>query len=228
MKRTLTIHTPHGLLHGQVDLPEAPKGLILLARTQHTPVDAIITASFAARGYATLSIELLTMHEAQFADATQNVPRLSQRLLDILDLIAHDGDLQGLPLAIFACGDASPAAIRAAAQRDRQVMVVAGQNTGRAITLMDVTIDNQYPACQAFSLHGAGGHGGIIDRAGLQGLKLLVAPLCMLFDSSDQIGQAAYLRAASYLNCSHETNVLNPGEDPILRVVAWFSLHFRR
>lgn len=197
MKRTLAIHTPHGSLHGQVDLPEAPKGLILLARTQHTPVDAIITASFAARGYATLSIELLTMHEAQFADATQNVPRLSQRLLDILDLIAHDGDLQGLPLAIFACGDASPAAIRAAAQRDRQVMVVAG-------------------------------HGGIIDRAGLQGLKLLVAPLCMLFDSSDQIGQAAYLRAASYLNCSHETNVLNPGEDPILRVVAWFSLHFRR
>ncbi|MDD2743111.1 MAG: hypothetical protein PHV02_12615 [Rhodocyclaceae bacterium] len=197
MNRTLAIHTPHGSLHGHLELPENPKGLILLARAHHAPVDAIITANLAARGYAILSMELLTLQEMQFADATQNVPRLSQRLLDILDLIRHDGDMQALPLAIFATGDATPAAIRAAAQRDTQVKVLVG-------------------------------HGGIIDRAGLQGLKLLVAPLCMLFDADDTIGQTAYQRAASHLGCIREMHLLGPGEDPVLRVVAWISLHLGR
>ena len=197
MNRTLAIHNPHGSLHGHLELPENPKGLILLARAHHAPVDAIITANLAARGYAILSMELLTLQEAQFADATQNVPRLSQRLLDILDLIHHDGDIQELPLAIFASGDTTPAAIRAAAQRDTQVKVVAG-------------------------------HGGIIDRAGLQGLKLLVAPLSMLFEADDRMGQTAFKRAAGYLNCIHEMHVLNAGEDPVMRVAAWFSLHLGR
>ena len=197
MNRTLAIHTPHGSLHGHLELPENPKGLILLARAHHAPVDAIITANLAARGYAILSMELLTLQETQFADATQNVPRLSQRLLDILDLIRHDGDMQEHPLAIFASGDATPAAIRAAAQRDTQVKVVAG-------------------------------HGGIIDRAGLEGLKLLAAPLMMLFDADDNIGKIAFERAAPYLNVVHERHELNPGEDPVMRVAAWFSLHLGR
>ena len=197
MNRTLAIHTPHGSLHGHLELPDNPKGLILLARAHHAPVDAFITANLATRGYAILSMELLTVQEAQFADATQNVPRLNQRLLEILDLIRHDGDMQDLPLAIFASGDATPAAIRAAAQRDTQVKVVAG-------------------------------HGGIIDRAGLEGLKYLVSPLMMLFDTDDSIGQTAYQRAASHLNCIHEMHVLNAGEDPVMRVAAWFSLHLGR
>lgn len=197
MNRTLAIHTPHGSLHGHLELPENPKGLILLARAHHAPIDAIITANLAARGYAILSMELLTLQEAQFADATQNVPRLSQRLLDILDLIRHDGDMQELPLAIFATGDATPAAIRAAAQRDMQIKVVVG-------------------------------HGGIIDRAGLQALKLLVAPLSMLFDADDTAAQSAYQRAASHLGCIHEMHRLSPGEDPVIRVAAWISLHFGR
>ena len=196
MNRTLAIHTPHGSLHGYLELPDNPKGLILLARAHHAPIDTIITAKLAARGYAILSMELLTLQEAQFADATQNVPRLCQRLIDIFELIRHDGDMQELPLAIFACGDVTPAVIRAAAQRDTQVRVVAG-------------------------------HGGIIDRAGLQGLKLLLAPLYMLFDADDTIGQTAYQRAASYLCCRHEMHIINIGEDPVLRAAAWFSLHLR-
>lgn len=197
MNRTLAIQTPHGSLHGHLELPENPKGLILLARAHHAPVDAIIAANLAARGYAIFSMELLTLQEAQFADATQNVPRLSQRLLDILDLIRHDGDMQELPLAIFASGDATPAAIRAAAQRDVQVKVLAG-------------------------------HGGIVDRAGIEGLKYLAAPLMMLFDADDTLGKIAFERAAHYLNVVHESHVLKPAEDPIMQVAAWFSLHLGR
>ncbi|MFZ2267062.1 MAG: hypothetical protein WAV95_05745 [Azonexus sp.] len=125
MNRTITIQTPHGPLHGQLEYSDEPHGLVLLARAHHVPVDAIMAASLASRGYAIFSVELLSSQETHFADATQNVPRLAQRLIDILDLIRHDGDMQNLPLAIFASGDTTPAAIRAAAQRDTQVKALA-------------------------------------------------------------------------------------------------------
>lgn len=197
MNRSISLQTPHGPLHGQLEIPDRqPRGLILLARAHHAPVDAVITANLAARGYAIFAMELLSSQESQFADATQNVPRLSQRLLDILSLISRDGDMQDLPLAIFATGDASPAAIRAAAQRDTQVRAVA---------------------C----------HGGLIDRAGLQALKLLEAPLLTLFDLDDSAGITAFQRAALHLSDLHESHVLVLGEDPVLRVAAWFALHLR-
>jgi hypothetical protein len=55
--------------------------------------------------------------------------------------------------------------IARAVDRERENAFVTGQNAGSAIALMDVTIHNQYPACLAFSLHGAGSNGGIIENA---------------------------------------------------------------
>jgi hypothetical protein len=197
MMRSLAIHTAHGSLHGHLDLPAQAKRLILLAHTRQTPVDTIITAHLAARGNAILGIELLTPQEARFVDASQNIPRLTQHLLATLDLIRQDSEMQPLPLAIFSSGDATPAVIRAAAQRDAQIKVIAA-------------------------------HGGIIDRAGLQALKFLAAPLMMLFDADDPVGQLAYKRATPHLGCSHEMHLLKAGEDPVIRVAAWFSLHSGR
>lgn len=194
MNRNLSIQTSHGTLHGHLEIPENPQRLVLLARAHHAPVDAIASISFAARQSATLTMELLSSQEAQFADATQNVPRLTQRLLDLIDLIRLDGEMQDLPLAIFASGASCPAAIRAAAQRDTQVHLLA---------------------C----------HGGLIDRAGLQALKLLVAPLLMIFDNDDQIGQTAFERAARYLTGEYQTHTLKIGEDPAIAAAAWFSAY---
>lgn len=125
MNRHIALHAPHGSLHGQLERPDDPRGLIVLARSHHLPVDTTITANLAARGYAILAMELLTAHELQFVDATQNVPRLTQRLIDILDLARRDGDMQDLPLGIFASGEIAPAVIRAAAQRDALVRAIA-------------------------------------------------------------------------------------------------------
>lgn len=194
MTRTLTIQAPHGSLHNLFERPDEAHGLILLIRPHHAPIDTTITAALVNRGYAVLRCELLTSQEAQFADATQNVPRLSQRLIEILDLIRRDGDMLDLPLTLLASGDSSPAAIRAAAQRDSQVKVVA---------------------C----------HGGLIDRAGLQALHLLAAPLLMLFDADDEFGPTAFQRAASHLACPHAAKVLAPGEDLLPAVVDWIRLH---
>lgn len=195
MNRHISLHTPHGSLLGQFERPDAPRGLILLARSHHAPADTVIAANLGSHGYATLRMELLSAQEIQFVDATQNVPRLTQRLLDILNLIRNDGDMQTLPLAIFTNGDIAPAAIRAAAQRDAQVKALA---------------------C----------HGGLIDRAGLQALELLVAPTLMMFNADDAAGQAAYQRAARHIGGIHDACVLESEMDPVLPVAFWFSKYF--
>jgi dienelactone hydrolase len=125
MNRYITLQTPHGSLHGHFELPDNPRGLVVVARAHHTAGDVAISTCFAEFGYATLTMELLTAQELQFSDATQNVPRLTQRLIDILDMTRKDGDMEPMPLAIYTSGDVAPAAIRAAAQRDTLVKAVA-------------------------------------------------------------------------------------------------------
>lgn len=196
MNRHFSLSTPHGSLHGHLERPERPRGLVLVASIHNAQADSLIAANLAARGYAILSMELLTAQETHFVDAAQNVPRLSQRLLDILDLIRDDGDTQDLPLAIFATGEVTPAAIRVAARRDLQVRALA---------------------C----------HGGLIDRAGLEALKLANAPLLMLFDAAEEIEKAAFRRARPYLRAISEEQVLDIGEDASLHVAAWLTVHLQ-
>lgn len=192
MIRNLVLHTAHGSLHGQLDRPDNPRGLILVARAHRLSEDATLASSLEALNFAVLSMDLLTVQELQFVDATQNVPRLMQRLLDVLDLIRNDGDMQTLPLGICANGDTAPAAIRCAAQRDTQVKALL---------------------C----------HGGLIDRAGVQSLELLVAPLLMLFEPDDTLAAQAYLRAMTHLGCPHQKQHLAPGDSPIPGIAEWFA-----
>lgn len=125
MNRTLSFQTPHGTLHGQLILPGVARGVVLLAHAHHAPVDEVIATHLVDRGFAFLSMDLLSAQEAQFVDAPQNVPRLTQRLIDLLNFAQRDGDLLDLPIAMLAAGDASPAAVRAAAQRDLQIHALA-------------------------------------------------------------------------------------------------------
>ncbi len=125
MNRHITLHSPHGTLRGYLERPDLPSGLILVARAHLGPADTALASELSTQGVAVLIMELLTATEIQFADAMQNVPRLTQRLIDILDLIRNDGDMEQLPLGIYVSGDLAPAAIRAAAQRDCQISAVA-------------------------------------------------------------------------------------------------------
>lgn len=196
MNRHFLLSTPHGSLHGHLERPDHPRGLVLVARVHNALADSLIAANLAARGYAILSMELLTAQEMHFADAAQNVPRLTQRLLDILDLIHEDGDTLDLPLAIFASGEVTPAAIRVAARRDLQVRALA---------------------C----------HGGLIDRAGLEALRLMSAPLLMLFDAADEVEKAAFRRARPHLRSINEEQTLDIGADASLHVAAWLTMHLQ-
>lgn len=124
MNRELSILLPYARLHGQLERSEANRGLILMVRARPAASDSALTANLVSRGYAVLHFALLTPQEAQFPDAGMNIPKLTQRLLKILEIIRFDAELQDQPLAILASGEATPVAIRVAAQRDTQVKVL--------------------------------------------------------------------------------------------------------
>ena len=124
MNRHLTLPTPHGPLIGQLTRPSQPHALILIANPAAEATTGQSLLPLAEQGLAILELNLLTQQETHYADASQDVHRLTQRLILALDFIRGDGDTADLPLAIIAIGDATPAAIRAATQRDQQVQAV--------------------------------------------------------------------------------------------------------
>ncbi|MCE1238498.1 MAG: hypothetical protein LWW83_01035 [Azonexaceae bacterium] len=192
LHRDLSLPTAHGPLYGRLALPNGAGKLLLIARAHRRPDDEVLADALVGHGIAVLDMNLLSSHELQFADATQNVPRLSERLLDVLELIRIDGDLERLPLTVLAHGDSTPAAIRAAARRDAQV---------------DALI------C----------HGGLADRAGLQSLQLLTAPLLMLFEHDDDSGPPAWERASRHLGGPHAMHRLAAGESPLAVMLQWLK-----
>jgi hypothetical protein len=62
----------------------------------------------------------------------------------------------------------------------------------------------------------------MIDRAGLQSLKLLAAPLLSLFDSNDEQGKTNYARAQPHLTCPHQIHALENFDDPAEIAAKWF------
>lgn len=124
MKRWITLKSAAGSLFGSLALPNDAAALILIAHSHPSPRDEALADYWITRGFAVMSMGLLTEHELGFADAAHNVPRLTQRLIDTMNLIRQDVALQRLKLGIYASSALAPAAIRAAARRDAQVMAV--------------------------------------------------------------------------------------------------------
>jgi len=125
-------------LHGELLRPPAARALILRLAACEAPATIADTASNAtsdalaghldarlhASGCATLAIDLLESGECRFADADRHLPHLCERLLALLAWLQrqYDADaLPPLPVGLLAAGTMAPAAVRAAAVRDRLV-----------------------------------------------------------------------------------------------------------
>ncbi|WP_341743138.1 hypothetical protein [Azonexus hydrophilus] len=71
-------------------------------------------------------------------------------------------------------------------------------------------------------------HGGLVDRAGLQALEMLVAPLLILIDGNDPAALASWQRAHRHVACPCAMHVLQTRENQEERVSGWFVEHARR
>lgn len=125
----ISIPSEYGLLHGQLALLPNAHGLVVLAHAAMAldARDELLAGRFRHAGLSTLSVDLLARQEERFADVHNNVPLLAKRLLDFLGLIRNRmllGELQTLPLGLYAANATSPVAVRVAAQRDHGIAAI--------------------------------------------------------------------------------------------------------
>lgn len=178
----ISIHTARGPLHGQLAVPSGAGGLIVLAHAGFSPEshDNALAAVLRHAGFATLTLDLLPPEEERFADAHNNVPLLTQRLLDGIALIKRlmqDETLPTLPLGLCAAGHASPVIVRASAQRDRDIAAIV---------------------CR----------GGLIDLAGALYLRLLTSPLLVLLGEHEQRLLVSSQRALREVACDKALEII--------------------
>lgn len=118
-------------IEGSVLLPGSPIGIVIF-------VAASGAAKLGSRGnaadrmhqqhLATVEIDLLNEQAAHFADAATHLPLLTERLLAVITQLTRmmDSDvIPSLSIGLYASGDATPMAIRAAAIRDSAVGALA-------------------------------------------------------------------------------------------------------
>lgn len=208
----IAIPTVHGALHGQLIAPLGPShGLVIIVQTGVTDdTDApqytsALASALREQGLTTFVIDLLTDHEAHFADPQNNVPLLTQRLLECLSLIKRqmrDEALPRQPIGLYGADHASPVLVRVASLRDHDIAAIVCRD-------------------------------GLIDLAGMLYLHTLSAPLLMLVADPDEKRQAANRRALHELSSPNELASCPPiiGKDaPALATLAqlsgaWFTRH---
>lgn len=122
--RNFTVPTPQGKLSVHLTRPEVPRALIVIIHAGTSLPDATLIADFSGHPWAILTVDLLTAEESRTHSDEEKAAQLRQRLISVLDFVRNDGDTAGLPVGFYAVGRATPAAIRAAAQRDATVRAV--------------------------------------------------------------------------------------------------------
>lgn len=202
----LVIPTAHGALHGRLtaprpagDAPAPPLALVIVVQTggsaDSAAGDPALAAALRERGLTTCVVDLLTEHEAHFADPCNNVPLLTQRLLDCLSLLKRqmrDGEMPQQPVCLYGAGHASPVIVRVAGLRDNDIAAVVCRD-------------------------------GLIDLAGMLYLHALSAPLLMLVADPDEKRLAANRRALQELSGPSELLPCPPGEGKDEDAVAAFA-----
>lgn len=178
----LSIASEHGPLHATLGLQPDSPGIVVLvhAGLAVDGRDGVLAGLFRQAGLSTLSIDLLAKQEEAYADVHNNVPLLSKRLLEFLNLIHHRvllGEIPEQPLALCGAGVTSPVVVRVAAQRDHDIAAVV---------------------CR----------GGLIDLAGVLYLHALESPLLLLLEEGDEQHITSSRRTLREVRCSREIRII--------------------
>lgn len=124
------IHTDDRWLRGQLGSPAHPRGLVLLAHepgTNRRDWDLVATR-LARRGFATLSIDLVTAADAmvhrRMGQSHFEITMLTARLLALVDWATARQHTARLPIGVLGAGSGAGAALTAAAIRPGQIAAV--------------------------------------------------------------------------------------------------------
>lgn len=194
-------------LHGHVEVPEDPLGLVIFAHgsgsSRHSPRNRFVASLLNEAGIGTLLFDLLTTAEEVDRANVFDVELLAARLVDVTAWARRQPALGELPIGYFGASTGAAAALWAAAEQDDDIAAVVSR-------------------------------GGRPDLAGPR-LGLVRAPTLLVVGGHDDVVIGLNQWAAERLTCEHELLVV-PGathlfEEPdTLRRAAdaateWFRRH---
>lgn len=133
--RTLQLPVSDAELTADLLLPDDAIGLVVFAHgsgsSRLSPRNLQVARYFNELGLATLLFDLLTAAEERVdrlsAEYRFDIPRLSQRLVGVIDWLAGNAELGALPIGLFGASTGAAAALIAAAQRPQAVHVVVSR-----------------------------------------------------------------------------------------------------
>ena len=131
--QALAIQANDVVLHGDLQWPPAPRGLVLFAHgsgsSRKSPRNRFVAEVLVAAGMATLLFDLLTEAEERIDLRTRalrfDIPLLTQRLAGATAWVLGQEALGGMPIGYFGASTGAAAALAASCERPEVVAVVS-------------------------------------------------------------------------------------------------------
>ena len=131
----IEITVDRGVMSADLTVPDECKGIVVFAHgsgsSRRSPRNRFVANELVAAWLATLLADLLTPAEAAVDERTAqirfDIGLLAQRVIAVLDWIAGQDQLRGLPVGLFGASTGAAAALVAAAERASQVSAVVSR-----------------------------------------------------------------------------------------------------
>ena len=122
--RSLSLPLSDAQLAADLQLPAGAAGVVVFVHgsgsSRFSPRNLQVADYFNGRGLATLLFDLLTEQEHRVDQVTRefrfDIPRLSRRLVEVIDWLGSDAELQPLRIGLFGASTGAAAALVAAAR----------------------------------------------------------------------------------------------------------------
>lgn len=118
-------------LEGDLELPKAPRGVVLFSHGsgsgRHSPRNQFVAAELRKAGLATLLLDLLTPAEDRDPEARFDIRLLTARLGDAALFLGRRDDTRALPLGLFGASTGAASALRVAAAMPHAVHAVVSR-----------------------------------------------------------------------------------------------------
>ncbi|MFD0903701.1 hypothetical protein ACFQ11_25155, partial [Actinomadura sediminis] len=120
-------------LDADLDIPDEPTGIVIVAHTGDGPRDRTVARGLNAAGLGTLVLDLLTGHEEELDRVTAalrfDIELLTLRLIGAIDRLTEGLEsaphTAGLPVGLFGASTGAAAALAAAGARPRVAAVAS-------------------------------------------------------------------------------------------------------
>ena len=130
-ERHVTIPADGVQLEGELALPRGAQGLVVFAHgsgsSRLSPRNNFVARTLHGRGLGTLLFDLLTEREDQVYQTRFDIDLLTARLLGATSWLRRRDETRALPFGYFGSSTGAAAALRAAAQRGREVSAVVSR-----------------------------------------------------------------------------------------------------